>query len=142
MRGSEGAAAGGQLLTEMKASRERAKPSDTLKEGKHIPSSRGATRGATLADLGVSRDQSSQWQAVKLMSSGATLKESEGGRRAPGGARWGVLRGGGSLEGFGVSFLEHLCGLRHVIETGAEIFQVLADLVRGESVAIVSSHQP
>lgn len=51
----------GELLKETKASGERTKPADTLRQG---PLSRRATTGKTLTDLGISRDQSSRWQQL------------------------------------------------------------------------------
>jgi hypothetical protein len=53
----------GQLLTEMP------KASGTLKRGEHLPPlSSETTAGTRLADLGITRDQSSLWQKLGAMS--------------------------------------------------------------------------
>lgn len=51
----------GELLKEMKASGERASSRDNLNQG---PKSNGPTSGKRLSDLGITRDQSSQWQKL------------------------------------------------------------------------------
>jgi hypothetical protein len=51
----------GQLLKEMKGNGQRASAKENLKQG---PKSRSSTSGTTLTQLGISKDQSSQWQRL------------------------------------------------------------------------------